>query len=88
MSGADDHGRPRPAGADPRVLTEDELVAAIARSEEARRAGRERTGRLLAELYRRGRLSWPAIARRTGIRQTSAYELAQPYIVRDDQEEA
>lgn len=65
------------------ALTEDELVVAIARSEELRRLGRERTGRLLAELYRRGRLSWPAISRITGIRQTTAYELAQPYIVVD-----
>ena len=68
-------------------LTDDELVAAIQRSEEARRLGRERTGRLLAELHRRGRLSWPAIARLTGVRQTTAYELAQPFLVPDDDHE-
>ena len=68
-------------------LTDDELVLAIQRSEEIRRAGRERTGRLIAELHRRGRLSWPAIARLTGIRQTTAYELAQPFAAPDDGQE-
>jgi hypothetical protein len=71
-----------PAG-DPTGLSDDQLVAAILRAEEVRRAGRERTGRLLAELYRRGGHSWPAIARLTGIRQTTAYELAQPYLAAD-----
>lgn len=61
-------------------LTDDELIAAIQRSEEVRRAGRERSGRMLAELHRRGRLSWPAIARSTGLRQTTAYELAEPFL--------
>lgn len=65
------------------ALSEHELLAAIQRSEEARKAGRERTGRLLAELYRRGGHSWPAISRATGLRQTTAYELAQPYLVPD-----
>lgn len=65
-------------------LSDDELVAAIRRAEEERRAGRERTGRLLAELHRRGRLSWPAIARLTGIRQTTAYDLAQPFLAPDE----
>ncbi|MGI5126254.1 hypothetical protein ACQEVB_05500 [Pseudonocardia sp. CA-107938] len=68
---------------DPTKLSDDQLLAAILDSEEARRAGRERTGRLLAELYRRGGHSWPAIARLTGIRQTTAYELAQPYLAAD-----
>ena len=35
---------------------------------------------MLAELHRRGHLSWPAIARLTGIRQTTAYEMAAPHI--------
>ena len=61
-------------------LTDEELIAAIQQSEEARRTGRERSGRLLAELHRRGRLSWPAIARSTGLRQTTAYELAEPFL--------
>lgn len=68
-------------------LTDDELVAAVQRAEEIRRAGRQRTGRLLAELHRRGRLSWPAIARVTGIRQTTAYDLAQPFLVPDGEDE-
>lgn len=68
-------------------LSEDQLLDAVKRSEEVRRAGRQRTGRLLAELHRRGRLSWPAIARVTGIRQTTAYDLAQPFLVSDSGDE-
>ncbi len=68
-------------------LTDDELVDAVQLSEEIRRAGRQRSGRLLAELHRRGRLSWPAIARRTGVRQTTAYDLAQPFLVSDGEDE-
>jgi hypothetical protein len=64
-------------------FTDDELIEAIKRSEELRKAGRERTGRLLAELHQRGKHSWPAIARITGIRQTTAYELAQPFLQPD-----
>lgn len=82
--GHDEPWQPLP---DLRELSDDELIAAIQRSEEARRAGRERTGRLLAELHRRGRLSWPAISRLTGLRQTTAYELAQPFVVADDGQE-
>lgn len=66
------------------TLSEDQLILAIQRSEEARKVGRERTGRLLAELYRRGHLSWPAISRTTGIRQTTAYELAKQYLPPDE----
>ena len=69
-------------------LTSDELIAAIQRSEELRKAGRQRTGRLLAELHRRGQLSWPAIARTTGIRQTTAYELALPFLGPDTDDES
>ncbi|GAA3238388.1 hypothetical protein GCM10017691_38480 [Pseudonocardia petroleophila] len=68
-------------------LSEDQLLDAVKRSEEVRRAGRQRTGRLLAELHRRGRLSWPAIARVTGIRQTTAYDLAQPFLTSDSGDE-
>lgn len=46
--------------------------------------GREETGRMLAELHRRGRLSWPVIARQTGLRKSTAYHLAQPYRTTDD----
>ena len=61
-------------------LSDDQLVEAIRQSEAQRKAGRERTGRMLAELHRRKRLSWPAIARLTGIRQTTAYEMAAPHL--------
>jgi hypothetical protein len=56
-------------------LTDTQLVAAIRQAEQIRAVSRERTGRLLAELHVRGR-SWPAIARETGLRQTTAYEWA------------
>lgn len=88
VSDVDDHGESQRRVTDLGQLTDDELVAAIHRSEELRRAGRERTGRMLAELHRRGRLSWPAIARLTGIRQTTAYELAQPFVVADEHDES
>lgn len=87
MPAADDHDGLPGASTEITGLTDQELLTAIQRSEEIRRQGRERSGRLLAELHRRGRLSWPAIARATGIRQTTAYEMAQPYIVVDDEPE-
>ena len=83
MPAASDRDGPRYGAAEIAGLTDDELVTAIQQSEELRRVGRERTGRLLAELHRRGVLSWPAISRLTGIRQTTAYELAQPYMPAD-----
>jgi hypothetical protein len=60
-------------------LTDDEVIEAVQAAERIRSASRERTGRLLAELNARG-LSWPAIARATGIRQTTAYDWARPYL--------
>ncbi|WP_433555750.1 hypothetical protein ACQPWY_25425 [Pseudonocardia xinjiangensis] len=68
-------------------LTDGELIEAIRQAERVRAAGRERTGRLLAALHARGK-SWPAISRETGIRQTTAYGWAQPYLVADDDEPA
>ena len=65
-------------------LTDEQLLVEIRRLEVARREGREQTGRMLAELRRRGRLSWPVIARETGLRQTTAYDLAQQYGTVDD----
>ena len=61
-------------------LSVDELVLAVQRSEQLRRAGRENSGRLLAELHSREGLSWPAIARLTEVRQTTAYDLARPFL--------
>jgi hypothetical protein len=60
-------------------LSDGELIVAVRQAEQIRAASRERTGRLLAELHTRG-LSWPRIARETGIRQTTAYDWAQPYL--------
>jgi len=73
----------RPVGG----LSNDQLIDAIRQAEQIRNASRERTGRLLAELHTRG-LSWPRIARETGIRQTTAYDWAQPFLKPDDPEEA
>jgi len=78
--GDDPTGQQQPTSGPVTDLTDDELIAAIQHSEDLRKAGRERTGRLLAELHRRGQLSWPAIARTTGIRQTTAYDLALPFL--------
>jgi hypothetical protein len=80
---SDHRDEPQLGAGDLTELSDDQLVAAIQRSEQLRKEGRARTGRLLAELHRRGQLSWPAIARLTGIRQTTAYELAQPYLTTD-----
>lgn len=63
-------------------LSVEDLLAAVRQAESVRAASRERTGRLLAVLHSRG-LSWPAIARATGIRQTTAYDWAKPYLTAD-----
>jgi hypothetical protein len=60
-------------------LTNDEVFEAVKEAERIRSASRERTGRLLAVLNARGH-SWPAIARATGIKQTTAYDWARPYL--------
>jgi hypothetical protein len=60
-------------------LTDDEVIEAVKEAERIRSASRERTGRLLAELNARG-LSWPAIARVTGIKQTTAYDWSRPHL--------
>lgn len=63
-------------------LSQDGLIEAVGESEKIRLAARERTGRLLAELHSRG-LSWPAIAKATGMRQTTAYDIGRPYVADD-----
>jgi hypothetical protein len=65
-------------------LSDDELITAARLSGDLQRSGPERTGRLLAELYGRDRLSWPKIAELTGIGQTTAYNWAQPYLPPDE----
>ena len=69
-------------------LSNDELVSALVTYEDARRTGRERAGRMLAELYRRGGYSWPLLARLTGMRQTTAYDMAKPFLVDDGADES
>jgi hypothetical protein len=86
VSASDDSSSEGLPGNNVTNLTTNELLAAIQHSEDLRKAGRARTGRLLAELHRRGQLSWPAIARATGIRQTTAYELALPFLGPDPDE--
>jgi hypothetical protein len=66
-------------------LTDAELLAAVRQAERIRAISRERTGRLLAEMHARGK-SWPQIARETGIRQTTAYGWAQPYLAPEGDE--
>ncbi|WP_219415174.1 hypothetical protein [Pseudonocardia nigra] len=68
-------------------MTDDELIAAAKASGSVHRSGPERTGRLLAELYRRDRLSWPKIAELTGIGQTTAYNWARPHLPPDEGDE-
>lgn len=57
----------------------DELVTGAKDAEQTRAAAMEWTGRLLAELSRRGK-SWPQIARLTGIPQATAYRRAAPFL--------
>jgi hypothetical protein len=66
-------------------LNDDELLSALHQAERIRSTSRERTGRLLAEMHARGK-SWPQISRETGIRQTTAYGWAQPYLTAGEDE--
>jgi hypothetical protein len=68
---------------DIRDLSDDELIVAARLSASLAKMAPERTGRVLAELYARDRLSWPKIARLTGIIQTTAYRWAAPYLPPD-----
>jgi hypothetical protein len=61
----------------------DKLILGAPQAEAIRKAAPEWSGRLLAELNRRGH-SWPEISRPTGISQTTAYRRAQPYLPGDD----
>jgi hypothetical protein len=79
-----DRGRVEPAG--PRSARRLLLLAAVRQAERIRAISRERTGRLLAEMHARGK-SWPQIARETGIRQTTAYGWAQPYLAPEGEDE-
>jgi len=61
-------------------LSQEELGAAARRVEATRDETLQWSGRLLAALHDRHRLSWPAIARLTGIPQSTAHRRAQPYL--------
>lgn len=62
------------------ALSQDELIAAARRVEATRDETLQWSGRVLATLHDRHRLSWPAIARLTGIPQSTAHRRAQPYL--------
>jgi hypothetical protein len=64
-------------------LSDEELIEAARASGEATKLGPERTGRLLAELYGRDRLSWPRIAELVGLPMTTVYGWARPYLPPD-----
>jgi hypothetical protein len=62
------------------ALSQDELIAATKRVEATRDDTLQWSGRLLAALHDTHELSWPAIARLTGISQSTAHRRAQPYL--------
>ena len=72
---------------DVRELSDEELIEAARVSGEATKLGPERTGRLLAELYGRDRLSWPRIAELVGLPMTTVYSWARPYLPPDPGDE-
>jgi hypothetical protein len=72
---------------DVRDLSDEELIEAARASGELTKLGPERTGRLLAELYGRNRLSWPRIAELVGLPMTTVYSWARPYLPPDPGEE-
>jgi hypothetical protein len=65
-------------------LTQEELVSVARRVETTRDDTLKWSGRVLATLHDLHGLSWPTIARLTGISQTTAHRRAQPYLVADD----
>jgi hypothetical protein len=72
---------------DVRELSDEELIEAARASGELTKLGPERTGRLLAELYGRDRLSWPRIAELVGLPMTTVYSWARPYLAPDSGDE-
>jgi hypothetical protein len=65
---------------DPESLTDDELVRLISTWGALRRSAPERLGQAIAVLYRRERLSWPEIGRRTGVPAMTAHDWARRYL--------
>jgi hypothetical protein len=80
MSGERAEDLPRLLAGDLSALSQDELVAATRRVEATRDETLQWSGRLLAALHDTHELSWPAIARLTGIPQSTAHRRAQPYL--------
>jgi hypothetical protein len=66
---------------DPDDLSREELVAEVRRVESERAESLNLSGRLLAALHDQHGLSWPVIARLTGITQTTAHRRAQEYLI-------
>lgn len=62
------------------ALSQDELISAARRVEGIRDETLGWSGRLLAALHDVHGLSWPAIARLTGIPQSTAHRRAQHYL--------
>jgi hypothetical protein len=67
-------------------MSQAELVAAVRKVESDREESLRLSGRLLATLHDVHGLSWPLIARLTGISQSTAHRRAQPYLSADDPE--
>jgi len=62
------------------ALSQDELISVARRVEDTRDDTLRWSGRVLATLHDVHGLSWPAIARLTGISQSTAHRRAQPYL--------
>lgn len=56
------------------------LLAGIRDAEMTYAKAQEWSGKLIAELKRRGTLSWPAIARETGVPHPTLIRRAKPYL--------
>lgn len=69
----------RLSGGDLSSVDVDDLVLGARQAEYIRDRAPEISGRLLAELHRRGH-SWPEIAKMTGIPQTTVFRRADPYL--------
>ena len=56
-----------------------QLVAGVTWAESAARSGADWSGRMIAELRRRG-VSWSQLVKLTGVPQTTLFRHAQPYL--------
>jgi DNA repair protein RadC len=67
-------------------MSQAELIAAIRKVESDRDESLRLSGRLLAALHDLHGLSWPQIAKLTGISQSTAHRRAQPYLTAEGPE--